>query len=98
MRGVKGRILIVDDDTALSEMLGIVLRGEGFDPVSCGDGGPGAARIALIERDDLVLVGEQREGFDRAIIPAFYRRAQSTRRDCKQGEPLAVHFIVEPHP
>ena len=38
MRGVKGRILIVDDDTALSEMLGIVLRGEGFDPVSCGDG------------------------------------------------------------
>ena len=27
---MRGRILIVDDDTALGEMLGIVLRGEGF--------------------------------------------------------------------
>ena len=27
---MKGRVLIVDDDTALAEMLGIVLRGEGF--------------------------------------------------------------------
>ena len=32
MRGMKGRVLIVDDDTALAEMLGIVLRGEGFEP------------------------------------------------------------------
>jgi len=31
MVGMKGRVLVVDDDTALSEMLGIVLRGEGFD-------------------------------------------------------------------
>src|SRR5207253_2716084 len=28
---MKGRVLVVDDDTALAEMLGIVLRGEGFD-------------------------------------------------------------------
>ena len=28
----KGRVLIVDDDTALAEMLGIVLRGEGYEP------------------------------------------------------------------
>lgn len=35
---VRGRILIVDDDTALSEMLGIVLRGEGFEPHSCDNG------------------------------------------------------------
>jgi two-component system response regulator MtrA len=30
MSGVKGRVLVVDDDTALAEMLGIVLRTEGF--------------------------------------------------------------------
>ena len=28
---MKGRVLVVDDDAALAEMLGIVLRGEGFD-------------------------------------------------------------------
>ncbi|MBO0834059.1 MAG: DNA-binding response regulator, partial [Actinobacteria bacterium] len=26
---MKGRVLVVDDDIALAEMLGIVLRGEG---------------------------------------------------------------------
>jgi PleD family two-component response regulator len=35
---MKGRILVVDDDTALSEMLGIVLRGEGFEPFLVSDG------------------------------------------------------------
>ena len=30
MRTMKGRVLVVDDDAALAEMLGIVLRGEGF--------------------------------------------------------------------
>jgi two-component system, OmpR family, response regulator MtrA len=28
---MKGRVLIVDDDTALAEMMGIVLRGEGYE-------------------------------------------------------------------
>ena len=28
---VKGRVLVVDDDLALAEMLGIVLRNEGLD-------------------------------------------------------------------
>ena len=30
---VRSRILVVDDDAALAEMLSIVLRNEGFDPV-----------------------------------------------------------------
>ena len=34
----RGRVLVVDDDLALAEMLGIVLRGEGFEPVFCADG------------------------------------------------------------
>ncbi len=31
-------ILVVDDDPALAEMIGIVLRTEGFEPVFCADG------------------------------------------------------------
>ena len=31
MTSMRGRVLVVDDDNALSEMLGIVLRGEGRD-------------------------------------------------------------------
>ena len=38
MSAMKGRVLVVDDDTALAEMLGIVLRGEGFEPSFCADG------------------------------------------------------------
>ena len=30
---MKGRVLVVDDDLALAEMLGIVLRNEGLDVV-----------------------------------------------------------------
>ena len=55
MNGVKGRVLDVDDDTALAEMLGIVLRTEGFEPVFCADG----ARALAVFREtkpDLVLL------------------------------------------
>ena len=37
-RPMKGRILVVDDDVALAEMIGIVLRSEGFEPVFCAHG------------------------------------------------------------
>ena len=32
---MKARILVVDDDEALAEMIGIVLRNDGFEPVFC---------------------------------------------------------------
>ena len=52
---MKGRVLVVDDDTALAEMLGIVLRGEGFEPFFCADGAK--AFDAFREtRPDLVLL------------------------------------------
>ncbi len=35
---VKGRVLVVDDDPALAEMLGIVLRSDGFEPAFVFDG------------------------------------------------------------
>src|SRR5690606_20251833 len=36
-RRMNARILVVDDDTALAEMIGIVLRTEGFEPSFCAD-------------------------------------------------------------
>ena len=41
---MKSRVLVVDDDPALAEMLTIVLRGEGFDTAVVGRRHPGAAR------------------------------------------------------
>ena len=38
MTAMKPRVLVVDDDAALAEMLGIVLRAEGFEPAFVADG------------------------------------------------------------
>jgi two-component system response regulator MtrA len=63
MSSMKGRVLIVDDDTALAEMLGIVLRSEGFEPFACPDGerALGAFRDC---RPDLVLLDLMLPGKD----------------------------------
>ena len=58
-----GRVLVVDDDPALAEMLGIVLRGEGFETsfVSDGDAALGAFRR---EKPDVVLLDLMLPGTD----------------------------------
>jgi two-component system response regulator MtrA len=58
-----GRILIVDDDTALSEMLGIVLRGEGFDPVTVARGDQ-VLEVFREHKPDLVLLDVMLPGKD----------------------------------
>src|SRR5215467_6562153 len=55
MRSMKGRVLVVDDDAALSEMIGIMLRGEGFDPMFVADGDH-AVQAFRDTRPDLVLL------------------------------------------
>ena len=60
---MKGRVLVVDADVALAEMLGIVLRGEGYDPVHCGDG-EGALAAFREVRPDLVLLDVMLPGVD----------------------------------
>jgi two-component system response regulator MtrA len=59
----KGRILVVDDDASLAEMLTIVLRQEGFDSRMCGRGD-----LALADfhdyRPDLVLLDLMLPGKD----------------------------------
>ncbi len=49
------RILVVDDDPALAEMLGIVLRGEGFTPLFVADGDRALA-VFRDSKPDLVLL------------------------------------------
>jgi two-component system response regulator MtrA len=60
---VKSRVLIVDDDLALSEMLGIVLRGEGLEVSHVADGA--SALTAFREtKPDLVLLDVMLPGLD----------------------------------
>jgi len=49
------RVLVVDDDAALAEMLGIVLRGDGLEPLFCADGGR-AMEVFRQSRPDVVLL------------------------------------------
>jgi two-component system response regulator MtrA len=55
MATMKARVLVVDDDPALAEMLGIVLRGEGFEPSFCSDG-LRALAVFRETKPDLVLL------------------------------------------
>lgn len=103
---VKGRILVVDDDPALSEMLGIVLRAEGFDPVFCGDGEQ-AMTIFREVRPDLVLLDVMLPGQDgiqvcRQIrgesgVPIVMLTAKSDTVDVVVGlESGADDYVVKP--
>ena len=60
---MKGRVLVVDDDLALAEMLGIVLRNEGLEVTHVADGSEavGAFRES---RPDLVLLDVMLPGLD----------------------------------
>lgn len=55
MEPMKPRVLVVDDDAALAEMLTIVLRGEGFEPFHVADGTQALSAVREI-RPDLVLL------------------------------------------
>lgn len=100
------RILVVDDDTALSEMLGIVLRGEGFAPFFCADG-TSALRSFREFRPDLVLLDLMlpgRDGVDvcrdiraESGIPIVMLTAKSDTSDVVLGlEAGADDYIVKP--
>ncbi len=106
MTGVKGRVLVVDDDTALAEMLGIVLRTEGFEPVFCADGAKALAVFRETKPDlvllDLMLPG--RDGIDvcRSIraesgVPIVMLTAKTDTVDVVLGlESGADDYVVKP--
>jgi two-component system response regulator MtrA len=71
------RVLVVDDDTALAEMIGIVLRTEGFEPAFCADGG--AALQAFREsKPDLVLLDLMLPGIDGIEVCSRIRAESGT--------------------
>lgn len=102
----RGRILVVDDDLALAEMLGIVLRGEGFDPVFCANGDDAVQMFRASNPDvillDLMLPG--RDGIDvcRSIraesgVPIVMLTAKTDTVDVVVGlESGADDYIVKP--
>ena len=59
----RGRVLVVDDDPSLAEMLTIVLRGEGFEPVVCNTGDQALAAFRR-HRPDMVLLDLMLPGMD----------------------------------
>jgi two-component system response regulator MtrA len=103
---VVARILVVDDDQAISEILGIVLRAEGFEPYFCADGDKAMDAFHKHDPDlvllDLMLPG--RDGIDicRAIrmesgVPIVMLTARSDSQDIVTGlESGADDYIVKP--
>ena len=103
---MKARILVIDDDEALSEMIGIVLRNDGFDPVFCADG---AAALGVFRstQPDLVLLDLMLPGMDgvevcRRIraesgVPIVMLSARTDTTDVVVGlESGADDYIVKP--
>lgn len=75
---MKGRVLVVDDDTALAEMLGIVLRGEGFEPSFVADGDKALAAFRET-KPDLVLLDLMLPGRDGIEVCRLIRRSRVCR-------------------
>src|ERR1700710_645383 len=71
------RILVVDDDTALAEMIGIVLRTEGFEPIFCADGAA-AVDAFRASSPDLVLLDLMLPGMDGIEVCARIREESGT--------------------
>jgi len=100
------RILVVDDDPALAEMIGIVLRADGFEPSFCGDGA--AALEAFHETvPDLVLLDLMLPGLDgievcrllraESYVPIIMLTAKGDTTDVVRGlESGADDYVVKP--
>ena len=101
-----GRILVVDDDTALAEMIGIVLTGDGFETSFCADGAL-AVDAWRVQKPDLVLLDLMLPGKDgieicREIraesgVPIIMLTARSDTTDVVSGlEAGADDYMVKP--
>ena len=106
MRAMNAKILVVDDDTALAEMIGIVLRTEGFEPFFCADGS-GAVDAFHAAQPDLVLLDLMLPGIDgievcarireESGVPIIMLTARSDTSDVVRGlESGADDYVVKP--
>jgi two-component system response regulator MtrA len=100
------RILVVDDDTALAEMIGIVLEAEGFEALFCADG-DAALEAFRTGRPDLILLDLMLPGMDgieictriraESGIPIIMLTARTDTADVVRGlESGADDYIVKP--
>jgi two-component system response regulator MtrA len=102
----KGKVLVVDDDAALSEMLSIVLRNEGFDSRVCATGDQALADFHDYRPDvvllDLMLPGK--DGIDvckeiraESGVPIVMLTAKNDTVDVVVGlESGADDYVVKP--
>jgi two-component system response regulator MtrA len=74
---MNARILVVDDDTALAEMIGIVLHAEGFEPVFCADGSLALEAFRAV-KPDLVLLDLMLPGLDGIEVCSLIRAESGT--------------------
>lgn len=100
------KVLVVDDDQALAEMLGIVLRKEGLDVAHCADGGRALSMFREF-RPDLVLLDVMLPTIDgvevcrqlrgESGVPIVMLTARTDTRDVVAGlEAGADDYIVKP--
>jgi len=103
---VSARILVVDDDPALAEMIGIVLRSEGYEAAFCADGGR-ALDAFHEERPDLILLDVMLPGLDgvevcrqlreESGVPIIMLTAKSDTIDVVAGlEAGADDYVAKP--
>jgi len=103
---VNPRILVVDDDQALAEMLGIVLRKEDLDVAHCADGGR-AMGMFREYRPDLVLLDVMLPTLDgvevcrqlrsESMVPIVMLTARTDSQDVVGGlEAGADDYVVKP--
>jgi two-component system response regulator MtrA len=103
---MRSRVLVVDDDTALSEMIGIVLRSEGFEPFFCADGESALGEFRAHQPDlvllDLMLPGKDGIEVAREIraesgVPIIMLTAKSDTVDVVLGlESGADDYVPKP--
>ncbi len=101
-----GRVLVVDDDPALAEMLTIVLRNEGFEVDSCGNGNEALAAYRDRKPDvvllDVMLPGRDgiqvcRQIRNESDTPVVMLTARTDTIDVVRGlEAGADDYVVKP--
>ena len=104
--GARSRVLVVDDDAALAEMLSIVLRNEGFEPIWCAHGDKAFSAFKEAKPDlvllDLMLPGTDGVDVCREIraesgVPIVMLTAKTDTIDVVDGlEAGADDYVAKP--
>ena len=92
MENMSARILVVDDDRALAEMLGMVLQGEGFVTEFSVDGAEAVEKFREM-RPDLVLLDVMLPGLDG--IEVTDRGTAARALAGALGVPLVPHVAAD---